>query len=450
MSDFVYAVSAFERNRGGFPSLPLVNMLAEDVQTESMTALQSRPGLADSVLSMGEGPVRQLYHADGVLDNDIFGLSGSSLYRNSSLLGTVTGDSSVSFAGYSDTLFVNAGAEVALYDGSVLSSISFPDSADVSKIVVGASRLICLRSGTGRFYWSEPLGTTIDPLNFATAENSTDTLKDMLFSGDKLILFGAETVEFWQVTDDSSLPFSPLIGAVLPIGIKNTGAAVNFSKTFAWITNQNEICIGSPDVIISEPELQLKIANSSEPVLWVFYVDDNEYLAVRTDTETWVYGARTQVWSQFTSRDSVNWLPRCYANRYFGRSDSGVLAKWLDDTYTDFDGPLERRFRAWAELTTEVLWLNNVVLRTNPGSTPYIVGLYTDPIVELRTSRDGGYEWQPWKQRTLGPQGKYRKKTFWSSLGQFSYPGVLVELRVTDPVPFRVSGLVLNEPFGGR
>jgi hypothetical protein len=449
MTDLVYGISAYERQRGNFPELPVVNMLAEPVPSEPGVTLQSRPGLSDTSIVMGSLAVKGLFKADGVLDNDLFGVGGTTLYRNSTSLGGINGTGPVSFAGYSNYIFVNAGQDIWAYDGATLTSIAFPDSADVSKIVVGASRLVAIRESTGQFYWSEPLGVTIDPLAFATAENSPDTLKDMLFIGDKLILFGAETIEFWPITDDADLPFAPLVGAVLPVGIKGTGMATTFNRGFAWITNFNEVCVNEPENIISSPYLQIKIAESTSTSVWTFYVDDNEYLVIQTDSETWVYGARTQTWSQLESNGYDNWLPTCFDGDVFGTSISGTLVEWGDD-YEDFGGVLERRFRAWLPITSEAIRVSNIILRTNPGTTPYLTGFYLEPAIELRTSRDGGFEWQDWKRRSLGVQGKYLRKTFWSSLGQFSYPGLLIELRVTDPVPFRVSGMAMNEPFGGR
>lgn len=450
MVDLVYGTSTFERRRGDFPALPVINMLAENVPTEPGVALQSRPGLKETSMSWGHGPVKGIYRADGVLNNGLFGVSAGTLYKDNTSVGYIGGTGSVSFAGYEDYLFINAGDKIWAYDGGTLSSIDFPDDAAVVKIVVGASRLIAIRKDTGKFYWSGPLGITIDALDFATAENSPDTLKDVLYIGDRAIMFGAETIEFWPATTDSNTPFAPLPGATLPVGIKDTGLAVNFSRTFAWVTNFNEICVGGPDTIISEPELQVRIAASTKRSLWTFYVDDNEYLAIRLDGETWVYGARSQVWSEFRSMGHSNWVPRCYDSGYFGSAVDGKVLEWDSTGYADQSESMERSFRAWAPLTNENVFLNNVTLRTNPGTTPYLSGDYSEPTAELRTSRDGGHEWQPWKQRSLGYQGKYRTKVRWNSLGQFGYPGVLLEVRVTDPVPFRISGLSYNEPFGGR
>lgn len=450
MPDLIYAISSFARQRGGFPPLPVINMLAETVETETTTVLQSRPGLENTDITMGTGDMRGLYQADGVLGNALFGVSGDKLYEDGTLVGTIDGNGPVSFCGYSDYIFVCAGESIWSYDGTTLSSIAFPDGADVSKILVAASRLVAIRASTGTIYWSDPLGVTIDALAFAEAENSPDTLKDMQYLGDRLILLGAETVEFWQPSEDPDLPFQPLIGTALSVGCKTTGASSRFNNGFAWVSNFNEVCLDDPNNIISSPDLQIKIRNSAEVALWVFYVDDAEYLLLKLSNETWVYGARTQVWSEFKSYGHTNWLPSCYDAGYFGSSLSGVPLMQWSEGHEDLGGVLERRFRAWTPITNGSLKLGSIALRTNPGFTPFLIGDYSDPVVELRTSRDGGSSWQLWKQRSLGIQGEYRRKVVWGSLGQFSYPGALVEIRVTDPVDFRASGLVYNEPLGGR
>ena len=250
------------------------------------------------------------------------------------------------------------------------------------------------------------------------------------------------------MSTDQDLPFQPLPGATYPVGIKSVGCAAQFGSSFAWITNYNEVCLGTPENIISDPELQVRLSQTTNASLWVFFVDDNEFLAVTLDDQTWVYGLRNQLWSTFKSYGESNWVCQCYENGYFGTTVGGALAQWSDD-YSDFGGILERSFNGWVTLTGEPLWLSNVVLRTNPGTTPFLAGEYQNPIVELRTSQDGGKTWQNWQAVNLGVQGNYRARTFWSSLGQFGYPGVLVQVRCSDPVPFRISGLSFNEPFGG-
>lgn len=451
MPDFIYATSEVERVAGNYPHLVVENMFVEEVPTETRPSLQSRPGLKETGLVMGGGPVEQLFKVDGVLDNALFGVSAGRLYSNATNLGFIDGTFFPSIAGYEEFVFVNAGRNLWGYDGTTLAQITFPDDAYVAKIVVGASRLVCIRKDTGTFYWSEVLEATIDPLNFATAENSPDSLLDMLFLGDRLILFGSKTVEFWPVSDDEDLPFQPLPGYVFQCGIKETGCATVYGNTFAWINDRNEICLTQPDNVISGVDLQVKLENSLEARLWTFNLEGTQYLAatLQNEDESWeTHVFRKGTWSVFTTKNEVNWLGRCFDGNVFGSSVDGRILEW-DTEYTEVDDELERRFTAWLPIDSGLTSIFSFTLRTNQGHTPYITGDYTDPVVELRISKDGGNEWSDWRQKTMGRQGKYRHLIRWLGLGSFSYPGVLVEIRISDPVPFRVSGLEMNGPFGG-
>lgn len=446
---FFYGTSELDRRRGDFPELTAVNMIGEQVPTEKELTLQSRPGQVASSVTMGSGPIKGLYQNDGVLSNALFGVSGTALYESATNRGTVTGTGYVSFAGYEDTLFVNAGESIHSWNGTTFSTLSFPDSANVKKIVFGASRIIAIREDSGKIYWSDILSSTIDALSFATAENSPDQLVDLLYIGDRAILFGSETVEFWPATTDSDLPFAPLPGATFQVGCKATGLAQQFARGFAWVTNNNEVCFNDQNNIISSPDLQVKIEESSNVELFTFYVDGNEYLCVKLAGESWIYGARTQLWSTLESYNKTNWVSTCYENGYFGSSEDGTLLEWSADAHEDLSGPMERRFTAWVPLDGAPIKVGNIQLRTNPGNTPFLSGDYENPSVELRTSNDGGRSWNKWQEQSLGIQGNYRAKTVWGSMGMFGYPGILVEVRCTDPVPFRVSSLTYNEPFGG-
>lgn len=444
--DVVYGTSAFTRERGNFPDLPVVNMFAETVQTEQHPALQSRPGLANSGTAMGVGPVKSLFQIDGVLDGSLFGLSDNKLYKGTTNLGTVNGTGYGRVTGFDTFVFANQGASLYGYDGTTFAAVATPGSFDVLTMCVGSSRLIVIDKGTGHFYWSNVLDKNIQALSFATAENSPDKLKDCLFLGDTLILFGTETVEFWPVSTDPNLPFQPMVGRVFPVGIKDTGCASLFGTGFAWVSNRNQVCAADPQNIISFPGLEAKIEASSSVSLWRFQLEGVEFLALRLDTETWVFSQRSGQWSQFESFGQTNWIPQCYGGGYFGSSINGNLIQWTND-HLDFSDILERRFRAGVPLDNGTSPLYNVRLRTNPGQTPYLTGTYADPTVEMRISRDGGFTWTDYKSVALGAAGAYRQWVQFVGLGFFSYPGVLLEFRVADPVPFRVSNVTANEPY---
>jgi hypothetical protein len=444
--DLPYGTSAFSRDRGDFPALPVVNLFAEQVATENQLVLQSRPGLNLS-MTIGTGPIRDLFQIDGVLNNQLFAVSGTHLYKGATDVGSIDGSGPVSMAGYENFLFVTGGASLWGYDGTTFASISTSGGFQVLDLCVGGSRVIVIDKGTGKIYWSDALVTILDPLNFATAENSPDKLKACLFQGDTLLLFGSETVEFWPISGDASVPFQPLVGRTFAVGIRDTGCATLFDGLFAWITNHNKICISDPDGVVSSPGLEEKLAASTSASLWTFWLEGTEFLAVRMDAETWVFSARTKTWSQFESYGQGNFLPQCYVGGYFGSSVDGQLYHWTDD-YSDFGDVLERRFRAGAPATTGALRCDNITLRCNVGYTPFMSGTYANPTVEMKTSRSGGQEWSAYKPKSLGATGEYQKVVQWRGLGFFGFPGLLIDFRVTDPVPFRVSGVKMNEPYG--
>jgi hypothetical protein len=444
-----FGLSSFERARGNLPELPVINMFAEAAPTEAQgVVLQSRPGLSDRSADMGAGPVQALFKGDGVLDSALYGVSGASLYTGSTVIGAVDGAGPFFLAGYEDKLFVAGGGSLWGYDGTTLAAVTFPDTASVRKVLVGASRAICLRADTEKFYWSDVLSSNIDALSFATAESQPDRLKDALFIDDVLILFGAETVEFWPNTGDADLPFQPLEGRVFERGIKATGCAVQFGTTFAWVTDANQVCLTDPESIISNAGLEALIADSASVRLWTFLLEGTEFLALRLDTRTFVYSLRSKLWSEFASWGQDNWLPACYAGGVFGSAVDGTTMAW-GAAHLDLGGVMERRFRAGAPLNSGAVAVNHLMLRTDPGETPYLSGDYADPTVELRMSRNAGRTWGNWRTTTLGSQGDYGKRVQWTACGTYGQPGVFAEFRLTDPVGLRVSDVFVNEPWGG-
>ncbi len=448
--DMKYGISNYDRERGNFPHLPVVNMFTETVPIEeTQSVLQSRPGLANNAISMGAGEIRALFQVDGVLDNGLFGLAGTGFYSSGTLIGSVTGDGSASIDGYENFVFVNAGEGLYGYDGMTFSTVAVPDGADVIKVLVGAFRAIIIKKDTQTFLFSDPLTDTIDALSFASAENSPDRLRDALYIGDTLILFGAKTIEFWPSNDDDDAPFLPLKGRVFQTGIRGTGMAAGFKDTFVWVTEDNEVCVQTPDGVISDLGLSRRIADSETVKVWTFFLDSIEFICVSLDDEDNVFCSKTGTWSVFESYNQTGWLPQFYANGVFGSKVSGQLYEWSED-HQDFGGVLERRFRSWMPINSNNVKINNIILRTNPGQTPFSTGDYDDPVIELRLSKDGGFTFNNWRSRQLGQIGHYSIQVTWSSLGLYHQPGILAEFRVTDPVPFRVSNVLVNEPFGAR
>lgn len=448
-------IDSLERERGDQPRLPVINMFAEKSRVaDGGVILQSRPGFTPLVfggtITMGTGPIEVLLQDDEILSGDLFGVSGGELYKGVFTQGVIPGSGSVSIAGNETGLMITAGSTLKYYDGTTLSSVTFPDSANVLKVLAGASRFIALRADGGKFYWTDPLGITFDALDFATAESAVDALVDAVFVDDALILGGAKTIEFWPNVGDATLPFQPMPGRVFTRGVKQTGCLVNFDSSFAWVGDDNVVYTNGPKPVpLSDPGLEEKVAASENCRLWTFRLEGSEFLALRVDAGTWVLNSRSGLWSEMQSYGLDNWAPQCWAAGNFGSAYDEQLFVF-GDAYADYSGPLERRFRAGMPISGGGQVVSNMALECNPGHTTYLEGQYADPQVEMRLSRDGGQTWGDWKAKSLGAQGEYRKQVQWRALGMASQPGFFAEFRVTDPVPLRVSAVTVNEKWGGR
>lgn len=443
-----FGLTSYERAEGDLAELPVVNLYAEQTSSEGVV-LQSRPGLSDLSADMGSAAVSALFRRDGVVSGALLGVAGGNLYQATTSKGAVAGSGHVSIAGNETGVLVTAGTTLYSYDGTTFATVAFPDSANVLKVVEGASRFIAIRADSGKFYFTPALAQTFDALDFATAESEADQLLDALFIDDILILFGKETVEFWPNTGDSNLPFQPLQGRTFERGIKATGAATALGSSFLWVTDQGQVCVQDENNIVSNAGLQERIAASSSVKAFNFFIDGAEFAAVRLDSETQVFNPRTGIWSEFASNGQTNFVAGCHADGVFGSAVDGKTLEWGSDKQ-DLGGVLERRFRAGLPINGGGLAINRLGLRANPGNTPFLTGNYTDPTAEMRYSNDAGNTWSNWSAASLGSQGEYRERVEWRSLGLASQPGFLAEFRVTDPVPFRASGVFANEPFGGR
>lgn len=104
-----------------------------------------------------------------------------------------------------------------------LTTVPIPDDLNVIAVCYIASFVIVVTSPdqgvNGRFFWIEPFETTIDALNFATAESQPDPAWEAIPVGDQFWLPGPSSIEAWYPTGDELVPFLRQQGRVLPRGI---------------------------------------------------------------------------------------------------------------------------------------------------------------------------------------------------------------------------------------
>jgi hypothetical protein len=447
-----YGKGANRKGNGNLPPLELKNMYLEATPANDEGAvLLSRKGLSEHA-NRGSGPIRGIFQQSGVFSGDQFVLSGSTLYRGATSLGTVAGAGPVSFAASSTELAICAGGTLYRYDPTAtpaFAAVSFPDSASVRKILFHDGLFLAARDGGQRFYFSAVLDAdTWGALDFASAERQPDPLLDMAVVNDTLWLFGSSTIEPWANTGDAELPYQRFEQRLITKGMYSTGCVVDIDNTLAWVGND---CIayrlGDVPERISDHFIEERIAASDAVSCFAYIFEGHSFFCVRLDGETFAFDLATGQWSELSTLGRDNFRGRCAvtvgADTYLGDDETGKV--WTLDGWEDGGDELERVFTVAAPLTSRGGPIDSLEVIANTGSTGLLSGQGSDPVIEMRQSRDGGRTWLGWRSEGLGAQGVYDKRVRWNRLGQPKPPGFLAQFRVTDPVPLRISAVTANE-----
>lgn len=247
-----FNTSDFQRQVADAGALILKNRFFEKTPflTDDGASLIARPGMR-RLTYIGDGPIRGLASEAGSFNGDLFVVSGDTLYRMDNLLNQTSLQSGLfdperGFVNMAITaridavpeyLFVADGRNLFVYDGSTTTAVAMPDDVGVIDVAVIASYVIVIpvqEDGyQGRFYWIEPGETTVDPLNFATAERSPDGVYGVQVFGDQFWLPGESTTEVWYVaganpSDPTAPVMQPLRGVVFDRGSwQNTAKAIH-------------------------------------------------------------------------------------------------------------------------------------------------------------------------------------------------------------------------------
>jgi hypothetical protein len=147
--------------------------------------------------------------------------------------------------------------------GTSWTQVQTPDDVGVIGLAYIASYVVVVPAQgqdiNGRFFWIEPGETTIDPLDFATAERAPDPISGVFVFGDQFWLPGSTTTEVWYFTGNIDQPVLRVQGIVFDRGAW-PGTAVQVKDSIIIVDNEGGVFqIKGGAKRISRPDVEERI-----------------------------------------------------------------------------------------------------------------------------------------------------------------------------------------------
>lgn len=396
------------------------------------------------------------WYQEGTIDNNWFVVAGETLYKINpstfveTVVGSLPGTEYCIFAGTVDRVIIVRNGVAYSTDGVTITPVLMPDARPVGSVAtIDGSFLLGVRD-TQRYYWIKPGETDPDPLSFASAERTPDSVSSINIISDEIWFLGASGVEVWQTTGDQDAPYQRIAGRVYSEGCVAPAtacqASYNGQPCLLWVTEKRAVMIaqGSPQRISTKfVEEALRFATNFR--CWIFRWNQHDFYVISTDQGTIVYDLTQQIWARWDSYLHTFWRAhlgiQVKENIYAGDSDQGIIWE-LVDGYTDNGSPIVREVSGFVISTGSGDVCSSVNARINAGWAPE----YTEtPIIEMRWSDDYGFSWTEYFPANMGRKGLYEYDVSWRSLGTFERPGREFEFRFSDPVKFRIDYATMNE-----
>lgn len=452
----------------------MVNLFAEIVPEagKEPAFLQRCPGLR-LLANVGSGPIRGLwaFQSDATA---AFVVSGNTLYKintswSATAIGTVTGSGPVSMSDNGTQLFVACNGPSYIYNNStgVFSQILDPDFPGAVTVGYLDGYFVFNEPGSQRVWVTSLLdGTSVDPLDFASAEGSPDGLVAVLVDHREAWLFGSNSVEVWYDSGGADFPLSRIQGAFNEIGCAAPYSVAKLDNGIFWLGSDARgrgivyRANGYTGQRISTHAVEWQIqqyGSLSNAIGYTYQQDGHSfYVLVFPDANTtWVYDVSTNAWheragwdgAQFT-RHRGNCQMSFNDETVIGDFDSGNIYAFDLDVYAD-NGGVQRWLRSWRALPTG----QNDLKRTAhhalqldcESGVGLDIGQGSDPQVMLRWSDDGGHTWSNEHWSGMGSIGQYYRRVFWRRLGMtLKLRDRVYEISGTDPVKIAIMGAELS------
>ena len=465
--------------------------------------LQRAPGL-NFLAYVGSGPVRGLW----TFGNYGYAVSGNKFYQIDSAWnvvekGTVADSGPVSMVDNGTQMFIAAGATGYIYNAGTDVFAQITDVDFAGAVTVGfIDGYFVYNQPNSQKFWVTALydGTSVDPLDFASAEGSPDNLVSLIVDHREIWLFGQSSIEVWYDAGLPDFPLARIQGAFIEIGCAAPFSVAKLDNGVFWLSADARgrgmvyRSNGYAGTRISTHSVEWQIqqyADISDAVAYTYQQDGHSFYVLNFPGAniTWVYDVATQAWhqragwlnNQFT-RHRGNCQMAFNGQIVIGDYIAGAIYAYDPTVYTEA-GTVQKWLRSWRALPTGTnnlkrttqhslqldcesgVGLDNgdavdVIAELSSISSDAIAGMSisgsadefrpaivvqgTDPQVMLRWSDDGGHTWSNEHWKSMGKIGETGRRVLWRRLGMtMKLRDRVYEISGTDPVKIAIMGAEL-------
>jgi len=455
----------------GQRSINLYPEVAAGGSSKSVAALIGTPGHR-LWLTLAGGGIRGLlrFNADTLV-----AVAGGNVYRVtaagvSTLIGTVApGDTPVSMASNGQVIMLVTGAAGYVVNtagaGSVV-QITDPAFSGADRVAFLDGYFVFNKPSAGQFQITGLYATTIDALDFATAEGAPDNLVSLIVDHRELWLFGEATTEVFYNSGAADFPIERISGAFIEHGCAAAQSPAKLDNTVFWLgADENGARVvyraaGYQPQRVSTHAVEAAIASYArvdDAIAYTYQQEGHSFyvLSFPTANATWAYDAATDMWHERASRHTDGTLRRIRSQCHAAFAGGNVVGDWetgalyfLDlNHFTDAGAPIPRIRIAphvadpdYREISFHALQID---METGVG---LVSGQGSNPQAMLQWSDDGGRSWGNEHWASIGRLGERLSRVRWRRLG--SSRDRVFKVTVTDPVKVVIVGASLEASAG--
>lgn len=465
MSQFNFIGASYLSRSRNFDAQRCVNLFpqpSESGQSKSIAMLLGTPGLT-LFSTLSGGGVRGCMpftkaQSIVVVGGNVYSVDTSG---TGTLIGTIVNRATpISMASNGTTVMLVTGPEGYVITPntvtpslSTIVQISNPAFLGADMVDYINGYFVFNQPGSGRFQITKLFSTSIDPLDFATAEGAPDLLISLIVDHLEIWLFGETSTEIFFDSGNVLFPFERIQGAFIEQGCAAKFSPAKVDNTVFWLSaderGQGMVmkAVGYQPQRISTHAIEFAIAQYAridDAIGYTYQQEGHTFyvLIFPTGNATWVYDTSTQLWHERAWRNPADGsLNRHRSNCQMSFAGKIIVGDWETgklyslnlDAYDD-NGDILPAIRQCAHLASpddtwqffHRLWIDmetGVGLNTGQGS---------DPQVMLEWSDDGGHTFPNQMWASAGKIGEYRRRVNFRRLGKSR--DRIWRATITDPV----------------